>query len=264
MQLQLPSLTLAYDDSGSGTPLLFVHGYPLNRTLWNGQVKGLAESAHVLSVDLRGHGQSSAPEGPYSVDLFADDLNDFLDGLKINQPVVICGLSMGGYVTFAFYRKYATRVAGLIFAATKAGADTAEGKAGRDKAAATAQEKGVEAIAEAMLPKMFAPATYQSNPALVASAKAMMESTPLHGVVGDLAALRDRPDSIPTLATISVPTLVLHGADDQLIPAKEAELTQAGIKNSRLGLIPNAGHLLNLEQPEAFNQAISDFLTSLK
>jgi pimeloyl-ACP methyl ester carboxylesterase len=186
-----------------------------------------------------------------------------LDAIGAKQPAVVCGLSMGGYVAFAFYRKYASRVKGLIFAATKAGADTTEGKAGRDKTAATAKEKGAGAIAEAMLPKMFAPKTYQANPGLVAQARAMMESTPVDGIVADLMGMRDRPDSTPTLAQIDVPALVIHGAEDQLIPSKEAEATHAGIKNSKLVLVPEAGHLLNLEEPEAFNRAVHAFLKSL-
>lgn len=263
MQLQLPNFSMAYDESGNGRPLLFVHGYPLSRTLWQGQVSELADVGHVLAPDLRGHGESSATPGSYSMDLLADDLNSFLDALHINQPVVICGLSMGGYVTFAFYRKYKARVAGLIFAATKAGADTAEGKANRDKAAATAQEKGVKAIAESMLPKMFAPKTYEANPALVVQARTMMENTSLAGVVGDLMGMKERLDSTPLLAEIDKPTLVLHGADDQLIPSKEGEAIHNGIKGSRLQLLPDAGHLLNLEQPALFNQAVRTFVSSL-
>ena len=263
MEIQLPGMSMAYEVAGAGRPLLFIHGYPLNRTLWRPQVSGLAGAARVLAPDLRGHGESSATPGPYSMDLLADDISRFFDAIKIDQPVVICGLSMGGYVTFAFYRKYKARVAGLILAATKAGADSAEGKANRDKSAATAQEKGVGAIVEAMLPKMFAPKTYQANPDLVAQTRLMMASTSLAGVIGDLAGMRDRPDSTPSLAEIDKPTLVLHGADDQLIPSKEGEALHAGIKNSRLVLIPEAGHLLNLEQPAAFNQAVQEFVRSL-
>jgi pimeloyl-ACP methyl ester carboxylesterase len=170
---------------------------------------------------------------------------------------------MGGYVAFAFYRKYGARAAGLIFAATKAGADSPEGKAGREKNAALAQEKGAAAIAEAMLPKMLAPQSYAARPEVVAQARAMMEGTSVAGVVGALLGMRDRPDSTPTLAHINKPTLVLHGADDQLIPSKEGEAIAAGIKGATLKLIPGAGHLLNLEQPQAFNAAVNGFLQSL-
>ncbi|HEY6042563.1 MAG TPA: alpha/beta fold hydrolase [Anaerolineae bacterium] len=262
MRVQLHDFAMEYEDKANGTPLLFIHGYPLNRTLWEPQF-ALSDAARVIAPDLPGHGMSDPVATAQTMDTYAEDLHQLLDVIGARQPAVVCGLSMGGYVAFAFYRKYASRVRGLIFAATKAGADSAEGKAGRDKSAATAKEKGASAIAEAMLPKMFAPKTYQMNPALVARAKAMMESTPVAGIVGDLMGMRDRPDSTPTLAQINVPTLVLHGADDQLIPSKEAEATHAGIKNSKLVLVPEAGHLLNLEQPDAFNRAVREFLKSL-
>ena len=263
MQIKLPDFTMAYEDAGSGRPLIFVHGYPLNRTMWDAQVSGLSDVARVLAPDLRGHGESSATAGAYSMDLLADDVNSFLDAIGITEPIVLCGLSMGGYVTFAFYRKYKARLAGLILAATKAGADTEEGKANRDKAAATAREQGASAIAASMLPKMLAPKTYKSKPNLVAHARGMMESTSVDGMVGDLMGMKERPDSTRTLAEIDLPTLVLHGADDQLIPAKEGQAMHAAIKNSKLQLLPDAGHLLSMEQPELFNEVARGFLATL-
>ncbi len=266
MNIQLHGIndvSMAYEDRGSGPPLLFIHGYPLSRALWEGQVNGLSDAARVLAPDLRGHGDSQTTSGTYSMELLADDCLRFLDVLHVSQPVVVCGLSMGGYVTFAFYRKYKDRVAGLILAATKAGADSLEGQANRDKAAATAREKGVSAIADSMLPKMLAAKTYEAKPDLVATVRRMMETTSLDGVVGDLMGMKERPDSTPLLAEIDKPTLILHGADDQLIPPKEGEAMHAAIKNSRLQLIPGAGHLLNMEQPELFNKAVREFVEAL-
>ena len=263
MRIKVHDIYMEHEDLGTRTPLLFIHGYPLNRHLWDEQVSELSDIARVLAPDLRGHGGSDAVPGPYSMDLHAEDCQAFLDALRVAQPVALCGLSMGGYVAFAFYRKYPERVAGLILAATRAGADSPEGKANRDKALALAKEKGVSAVVESMLPKMLSPKTYPSKPQLVARVKAMMESTSLEGVLGDLAGLRDRPDSTPTLATIDRPTLILHGADDQLIPVSEAEAMHAGIKGSQLKILPDAGHLLNMEQPEAFNEAVREFVWTL-
>ena len=263
MRIKIRDITMEHEDLGTRTPLLFIHGYPLNRHLWDEQVSELSDIARVLAPDLRGHGGSDAVPGSYSMDLHAEDCQAFLDALRVAQPVVLCGLSMGGYVAFAFYRKYPERVAGLLLAATRAGADSPEGKANRDKAMALAKEKGVSAVVESMLPKMLSPKTYQARPELVARVKAMMESTSPDGVLGDLAGLRDRPDSTPTLATIDRPTLILHGADDQLIPVSEAEAMHAGIKGSQLKILPDAGHLLNMEQPEAFNEAMRKFVWSL-
>ncbi len=261
MLVQLPNLAMAYTDAGFGTPLLFIHGYPLNRQLWKPQIEGLSQEARVLAPDLRGHGESQSVPGPYSMDMFADDLNAFLDALGVSQPVVVCALSMGGYVAFAFYRKYARRMAGLILAATRATADSPEARVGRDQAISLASTKGISAITESMLSKMFSPDTYKQNPELVNQVKAIMNHTSLKGVMGDLVGLKERADSTPTLREIKLPTLILAGANDQIIPVKEAQLMQASIPGARLVVIPDAGHLLNLENPEAFNKAIRDFLS---
>lgn len=264
MRINSNNLALDYSDNGSGIPLLLIHGYPLSRVLWEPQITGLADVARVLAPDLRGHGGSDPGPGPYSMSALADDCRGFLDTLGITRPVVLGGLSMGGYVVFEFYRKYPQRIAGLIFAATRAGADSPEAKANRDQAAITARQKGVGAIVETMLPKMLSPKSSQTRPELVARVRKIMASTSLDGVVGDLAAMRDRTDSTAMLAQIDKPTLILHGADDQLIPPSEAQAMGATIPNARLHLLPEAGHLLNLEQPEAFNEAVRRFLSSVE
>jgi 3-oxoadipate enol-lactonase len=264
MITQIRDFSMAYSDSGQGLPLLFVHGYPLNHRMWDPQIQGLAEVARVLAPDLRGHGDSQAVPGPYSVDLFADDLAAFLDALGVRQKIVLCGLSMGGYIVFAFYRKYAARLAGLILTATRAGADNPQARLGRDQSAELARQQGVNAIVEAMLPKLVAPVTYQTRPELVEQVRQIMAATSLEGVLGDLIALKERPDSTPTLAEIAVPTLLLPGTQDQIIPLQEAELMRAGIRGARLELIPDAGHLTNLENPAAFNAAVRAFLKRIK
>lgn len=123
-------IEIAYTDEGSGTPLVFIHGYPLNRTMWDSQVKGLSSKARVIAIDLRGHGQSQAPIWITTVDTYADDLRGLLDHLSIDKAV-ICGFSMGGYVAFAFMRNYGDRARGLILADTRPQADSPEGKAAR-------------------------------------------------------------------------------------------------------------------------------------
>jgi 3-oxoadipate enol-lactonase len=260
MLIQLKKIRLAYDDLGQGQPLLFIHGYPLSRRMWQPQISGLASDFRVLALDLRGHGESQTVTGPYLMSLLADDCADFLEGLAIQQPVVVCGLSMGGYVAFEFYRQHPKQVAGLVLAATRPGPDTPEGRSNRDKSGALASQQGVSAIAEAMLPKLMSPATYQRQPDLVNQVKTILESISLEGVIGDLQGMKERPDSTLTLAEIKVPTLVLHGADDQLVPLREAEIMREAISNSRLEVISEAGHLLNLEQPEWFNRLIKDFI----
>lgn len=266
MQIQLPDLSMNVKVGGSGLPVLFIHGYPLNSDMWKPQIDDLSEIVQVVAPDLRGHGDSeSTPvdklssEG-YSMDLLAEDCASLLDNLNISKPIVLCGLSMGGYISFAFYRKYPHRVKGLILAATRAGADTPEGVEGRDKAIRLAMNEGINAIIEASLPKMMAPKTYTLEPTLVKHVENVMLKTSLDGIVGDLIGMKQRPDSTPTLSNIRVPTLLIHGKDDQIIPVSEVESMKKAIAKSRMDIIPDAGHLVNLEQPELFNRSVRKFL----
>lgn len=260
MRKQIGGINLAYEDKGTGLPLLFIHGYPLSRRIWDPQLEGLADVARLIALDLCGHGDSDAVPGPFSMESLADDCKNLLEALGITSPVVLCGLSMGGYVTFAFYRKYPERVAGLILAATRSGEDSPEGKANRDKAADLARKGGPSAIAESMLPKMLSPKTYEEKPELVHRVREIMEGTSLGGIIGDLMSMKLRPDSTPGLKKVDKPTLILHGSDDQLIPPSEAIAMSGAIPGARLNLLPDAGHLLNMEQPQLFNNSVREFL----
>ncbi|HNT22799.1 MAG TPA: alpha/beta fold hydrolase [Anaerolineales bacterium] len=260
MKVHLPDFSMAYRARGEGLPLLLIHGYPLSRQIWKHQLSGLADTACLLAPDLRGFGQSAPLPGPYSVDLLAQDCNDFLDALKITRPVVVCGISMGGYISLAFYRKFAHRVGGLILAGTRPGPDSPQAKAGREKSIQLVQQSGPQAIAEGMIGKMLAPQSYSNRPALVRQVLKIMSSASVEGIAGALYAMRDRPDSTPILSQIHCPTLVIHGAEDQVVPPAEAEATQVAIPNSRLVILAKAGHLLNIEQPRAFNHALHEFL----
>jgi pimeloyl-ACP methyl ester carboxylesterase len=260
MRFQLNGWSISYDTAGEGTPVLLIHGYPLSRKIWELQSSGISGYARVIMPDLRGHGDSDPIPGPYTVDMLAQDCANLLDTLGINRQIVVGGMSMGGYIALAFYRKFSERVAGLILTATRAGADSQEGKANRDKAIATAESSGAAAIAESMLPKMFSPVTYQEQPELVEKLRTLMAATSVEGIVGALHAMKERPDSTPALSSINKPTLIIHGADDQLIPASEANLMHEAIPGSELVLIEQAGHLLNMEKPAAFNQAVRQFL----
>jgi pimeloyl-ACP methyl ester carboxylesterase len=263
MRIQTNNFSIAYTDAGQGLPLLLVHGYPLCRRLWEPQIAGLADVARLIAPDLRGHGDSEVTPGPYSMELFADDLKALLDALGVSTPVALCGLSMGGYVAFAFYRKYAARVAGLVLTATRAAPDNPAARAARDQAIEQARQQGTAPIIEAMLPRLLAPENMLARPELLAQVRAILQRSSLQGVMGDLQALKERPDSTPTLAQIGAPTLLLAGAHDAIIPLQEMQAMQAAIPGSRLEIIPNAGHLPNLENPDAFNAALRRFLEAL-
>lgn len=262
MRTQLIDFSMAYDESGDGTPLVLVHGYPLNRTLWEAQVKGLSGIARVIAPDLRGHGESENPSETLSMQVLAKDLRELIENLRIKEPVVLCGLSMGGYICFDFYRNYPGMVKGMILTATRATADSTEAKAKRDEAAELARVQGPVPISGAMLPKMMAPVTYQNKPNLVEQVRRMMENISTQTIVGDLMAMKNREDSTSWLDKIDVPVLILHGVDDQIIPMNEVDIMKNGIKMSTLILIPEAGHLLNLEKPDIFNQAVMEFIQS--
>ncbi len=257
---QAEHLLMAYEDSADRVPVLWIHGFPLSSLLWDFQVEGLADVARLITPDLRGHGLTEPTDPPYSMEVFADDCARLLDHLGIEGPVVIGGLSMGGYVAFEFCRRYPERVAGLILAATRAEADPPEVRAIRDQTADTAIAEGVEPIAAAMLPRLLAPAAYKKHPELVVFVRDMMWATSTDGVVGASAAMRDRPDSTPDLARLDIPVLVIHGAEDQMIPVAAAESMTAALPQAELVVIPGAGHLPNLEQPEIFNNAVLGFL----
>lgn len=267
MQIQLDNLSMHYSDQGNGQVLLLIHGFPLNRRLWQPQISSLSDVARVIAPDLRGHGDT--PPKPfqnqrlYPMNLLAEDCICLLDALQIFQPVVVAGLSMGGYVAFALYRNYPQRVARLILVSTRATADTPEGKANREKAAEVALQEGAPAIAQSMLPRMLAPQTYTNRPDLVETVMGIMKVTSVEGTVGALLGMKDRPDSTTALSEISVPTLIIHGAEDQIIPLDEVQTMHARIPDAILRIIPDAGHLVNLEQPKLFNQAVRDFLPNI-
>ncbi len=263
MRIDVRGTATAYDDTGGpGTPLVLVHGFPLDRRIWAAQVRGLADVARVIAPDLPGFGDTPASRGATSMDTYAAGVAGLLEALRIDTAV-IGGVSMGGYVTMAFQRGFASRVRGLVLVDTRAGPDSPEARKARDTAAALARAEGTGAVAAQMIDKMLTPETARANPAMRRSLLDLMSSQSVDGVVAALAAMRDRPDSGPSNARIAVPTLVVCGAADTLIPPKESESLRDGIPGARLSLIPDAGHLPNYEQPEAFNRAVREFVATL-
>jgi 3-oxoadipate enol-lactonase len=251
---------IAYDEAGDGLPLIFIHGFPLNHHLWEPQFSGLQDVAWLIAPDLPGHGESDSRQGSYLMEQVAADVNYLLDALDIQKQVLLCGLSLGGYMIGHFFQNYGGRLAGLIFTATRASADSPEAKLNRDRLLAIARTEGVEQLVEAVLPKFLAPSAYQTRPELVEQVRQIMRSTSLEGVVGDLSGMRARPDTFDLIREIRLPTLVIHGEEDQLIPLNEAERIRDCIPGARLITIPAAGHLPNLEQPDLFNRAIKEFI----
>jgi pimeloyl-ACP methyl ester carboxylesterase len=257
---QLPSsgLTIAYDetacaDAGRGAPLVFLHAFPLDRTMWQPQFAGLAGAARLIAPDLPGFGES--PPAPFTVEGVADVVAEFLAALDIPKAV-ICGLSMGGYIALAVARRHPDRLAGLILADTRAGVDDSTARANRTTSIAVANEKGTAALFVGMLPRVLSEHTHAAHPEVVERVKAMAARQPTASVTAALAALRDRPDGNPGLKAIAVPALVMVGEFDIVTPPLSAANLSAQIRDSTLVYIPGAGHLTNLENPDAFNAAV--------
>lgn len=262
MQVNINGISIAYHDQGRGLPLVFLHAFPLNRSMWVEQEQAFSSQFRVLTVDLRGHGESDAPLWRYTLDQAADDVIGLLDHLSIRHAVFV-GLSMGGYILFAFYRKYAERVKGLVLADTKAQADSEEGKRSRFEMAQIAYTQGVGAIADIMIPKLLSPTTIQTKPELVQRVRTMIEGNQISGIAGDLMAMAERPDSIPLLQQITCPTQLIVGEFDGPTPPADAKLMADRIPAARLTVIPGAAHLANMEQPDLFNETIRLFVSNL-
>jgi pimeloyl-ACP methyl ester carboxylesterase len=255
----ISGIRLSFIDEGRGLPILFIHGFPLSRAIWQPQIEALSKNFRVIAPDLRGHGESEAPAGVYDMNTFADDLKALLEERQCG-PAVLVGHSMGGYISFAFYRRCPQKVRGLVLFCTRAGADSEEGRAGRENLAQRAEREGAVAVAEQMLPKMLAAATTASRPDLVAQVRQMMLATSINGLAGSLRGMAARPSSIDLLPQIAVPALVIAGAGDLIIPTREAEAMAKAIPNAQLHLISNAGHLASLENPTEVNTRLRDFL----
>lgn len=256
--------SMAFVDTADRLTALMIHGFPFSSAIWQLQREDLVNFARMIAPDLRGHGQSDAIEGPYTMQLLANDCMDLMGHLGVATPFVVGGLSMGGYITFEAYRNYKDLIGGLVLTSTRAGADSEDGKANRNNAIESIKRDGVEPFVEGMLPKLFSPYTLENNDDMVEFVREVMLETSVEGLIGALEAMRDRPDSTPLLSQIEVPTLVIHGADDKIIPVSEARAMADAIPNGRLLIIENAGHLPNLEQPDTYNDALIDFLEEVE
>jgi pimeloyl-ACP methyl ester carboxylesterase len=230
--------------------------------MWTPQEAALASQFRIITLDLRGHGESDAPLWRYTLDQAADDVRGLLDYLSIGQAVFV-GLSMGGYILFAFYRKYAERVKGLVLCDTRPQADTAEGIQARFEMAQIAYTQGTRVIADIMIPKLLSPATIQTRPELVQQVRTMIEGNKVSGIAGDLMAMAERLDSIPLLEQISCPAQIIVGELDVPTPPSDAKLMADRIPNARLAIIPGAAHLSNLEQPDLFNETVRSFVVNV-
>ena len=255
--------TLSIADTGQGPPILFVHGFPLDHTMWRQQIAELSRDHRCIAPDLRGFGQSSVTAGTVSMDQFADDLAALLDALGVTEPVVLCGLSMGGYIAWSFVRRHATRLRALVLCDTRAVPDSPEAVANRLKLAEDVVRLGPELVANAMLPRLFAPNTTALSPETTNELRRVILATNPQGIAAASRGMAERGDARPLLATIDCPTLVIVGEHDVISPPAEMRDIAAAIPSAMFRQIPRAGHMAPLEKPSVVNDALRAFLADL-
>lgn len=261
---EVNGIDLHWTERGTGDAVLFVHGFPFDRTLWDGELATLPPGWRGIAPDLRGFGASrDTGKEPLTMAGHAADLLALLDQLNI-ESAVVCGLSMGGYVALELIRRAAARLSALILCDTRAEPDGDEARAARLETAARVRRDGVEAVAATLLPKLVAERTRRERPEVVARLRAMMEAAPAETIARASLGMAERADARPLLPAIGVPTLVIGGEHDALIPPDVMRALADAIPGARLALLPDAGHVANLENPAAFRSALHGFLAAVR
>ena len=263
MKIKVNGINIDYRDEGSGLPVLFIHAFPLNQTMWDDQVADLRHFCRTITLDLRGFGNSDVPPGPYSMDQMASDVWGLMSTLELEEAVLV-GLSMGGYVSLAFYRNYPGAVRAMMLADTRASADTHQARERRLNSAKKAETEGAKAIADEVVPQLLGPSTLEHKPEITGRVRSMIEANSPAGIAAAQRAMAERMDSTYILAGIDRPVLIAVGGEDSLTPIAEAEALRNGIPHSRMRIVPGAGHLSNLEQPAEFNRALGEFVRELQ
>jgi pimeloyl-ACP methyl ester carboxylesterase len=258
---------LAFEQRGTGLPVLLIHGFPLDHTMWDAQIKALSPFCRVIAPDLRGFGQSSL--GQYdqsngvSMERYAEDLIELLDKLKINESVVVVGFSMGGYVAWQLVRRHPARIRALVPCDTRASSDNEEGRAARIKMAENVATWGSGRVAEMMGPKLFAPLTCVEKPGVVTAVRRVVERTAPAAIAAAQRGMAARPDVTSWLPTIKAPALVIVGEHDAVSPPDEMKSIAEAIAGAQFVKVADAGHMTTMENPDDFNDALVGFLEAI-
>lgn len=254
---------LSYDDVGQGMiPIIFLHGFPFDKTMWQVQLDFLEPSFRLIACDIRGFGKSKDEESSLSIDLFADDLIQFMDKLGIDKAVV-CGLSMGGYIALNAMKRFPDRLEALILCDTQCIADSGEVKEKRLKIIEEIEADGTATFTEGFIKGVFHMDSIANKQDLVEQLRSVVASNSKHAVTRGLAAIAERTETCSTLSEVTIPTLIICGREDKVTPLSQSELMNETIEGSILHVIYDAGHVSNLEQPDEFNRYLLDFLTTL-
>lgn len=262
VRLLVRGVGLGYGMDGAGPPVVLLHAFPLNRVMWGPQVEALRDRFTVITPDLRGFGESDVPAGPLSIDDYAGDVLEVLDSLGYDS-VTLGGCSMGGYVAFRIVALAAHRVRALVIAGSRAEPDNEEARQRRQASIAQIDSEGPQRFLGEFIPRLVGPTTRAQRPGVMAAVREITGTPHPRSLTAALAAMAGRPDSRPLLGTITVPTLVVVGEEDGVTPPASSEAMVAGLPRARLEVVPAAGHLSNLEAPEAFNRVVREFLLTL-
>lgn len=248
-------------DQGVGPAILFVHGFPLDHTMWSEQIVEFSKTYRVIAPDLRGFGGSDGALYAVSMEQFADDLSGLLQAMQVERPVAFCGLSMGGYIAWQFAFRHQEWLGRLILCDTRAAADSPDAAANRLKMADIVTREGPEPIAWAIMPKLFAATTIERQPAIVERVRQTVLATAPMAIAAAQRGMAVRPDVVSQLPTINVPALIIVGEHDAISPPVEMKTIAEILPNARYVVINDAGHMAPLENPIAVNAAIHKFLS---
>lgn len=262
--LMTDNVKICYTDQGPDTApvIIFIHGFPFNKTMWQAQTEALKQEYRIITFDIRGHGHSEPGRKRVTIELLANDLIFIMDKLFI-EKATLCGLSMGGYIALNTVTRYPERVAGLVLCDTNCIEDTEETREKRMKAIENIRKHGREKYAEESIKNLLSEKSFTTNHEAVARVDGMIKNTHINTLIHTLQALAQRTETCSKLAEVNVPALLLVGEDDKVTPPDAARAMKEKLKDSRLQIIKDAGHVSNLEQPDEFNKHLKDFLKSV-
>ncbi len=261
LNLNVNEISVSYNDNGpdDAPVLIFVHGFPFNKSMWKMQVRALKENYRVIAYDIRGHGNTESGKEKFSIELFAGDLIALMDKLEIDRAI-LCGLSMGGYIALTAVENYPERFDALVLSDTQCIADSANAKEKRLKTIEIIKEKGINNYAATSIKNLFAPDSFNTKKNEIENVREMIVKTSPQSVCNTLLALTERKETCSSLKNINIPVLVMAGKEDKIIPVDAAMLIHENIKDSLLRIIAHAGHVANIENPEAFNFNLVKFV----
>lgn len=264
IKVAVNDISVSYNDEGkAGDPvIIFIHGFPFNKSMWNKQMEALRNDYQVIAYDVRGHGNSDAGIEDFSIDLFATDLLSLMDALKIDRAI-LCGLSMGGYIALNAIENYPDRFDALILSDTTCLADTPEAKEKRMKTIESIRKNGVEKFADESIKNLFAPESFKTKKKEIASVREMILNTNEESLCKTLRAFYERKETCSKLSDIYVPVLIMVGVEDKITPLAAAQLMNEKIKESLLSIIEHAGHLSNIENPLEFNNHLEKLVSTV-